>query len=86
MSCGLIAVVGLFFLGMGLYGLAAPRALARPFAIAVETPAARAEVRAVYGGFGVAVAGIRGRGAAGGRVGGQRNERVANGASPAMTS
>jgi len=54
----LIAVVGVFFLGMGIYGLAAPAALIRPFGVALDRPEARAEVRAVYGGFGVAIAGI----------------------------
>ncbi|MFB7930913.1 DUF4345 family protein [Streptomyces sp. NPDC056039] len=48
-------IVALFFLGMGLFGLVAPRALIRPFGIELSVPEARAEVRAVYGGFGVAV-------------------------------
>ncbi|GAA0553360.1 DUF4345 domain-containing protein [Actinomadura livida] len=42
---------------MGLYGLVAPAALIRPFGIAADSVAARTEVRAVYGGFGVAVGG-----------------------------
>jgi hypothetical protein len=54
----LIAVVGVFFLGMGIYGLAAPERLIKPFGIALDRPEARAEVRAVYGGFGVAIAGV----------------------------
>lgn len=58
MSFGLIAVVAAFFLGMGLYGLAAPQALVRPFGIALNGSTGRSEVRAVYGGFGVAVAGV----------------------------
>lgn len=48
--------VAAFFLGMGLFGLARPAGLIRPFGIALPDPTARAEVRAVYGGFGVAVA------------------------------
>ena len=58
MDVALIAVGGVFFLGMGMYGLAAPAALIRPFGIALDRPEARAEVRAVYGGFGVAIAGV----------------------------
>ena len=58
MDVALIAGVGVFFLGMGGYGLAAPAALIRPFGISLDRPEARAEVRAVYGGFGVAVAGV----------------------------
>ncbi|MEU0386352.1 DUF4345 family protein [Streptomyces chartreusis] len=47
--------VALFFLGMGLFGLVAPGVLIRPFGIELSVPEARTEVRAVYGGFGVAV-------------------------------
>ncbi|MFI7062802.1 DUF4345 domain-containing protein [Kribbella sp. NPDC050124] len=53
-----IVVVAVFFAGMGLYGLAAPAALVRPFGIQAAGPHARTEVRAVYGGFGLAVAGM----------------------------
>ena len=53
-----IVVVAVFFAGMGLFGLAAPAALVRPFGIPVTGPHARTEVRAVYGGFGIAVAGL----------------------------
>ncbi|MCF0078666.1 DUF4345 domain-containing protein [Streptomyces lomondensis] len=55
MSSLCISAVALFFLGMGLYGLVAPGALVRPFGIELSVPEARSEVRAVYGGFGVAV-------------------------------
>ncbi|MFC9684204.1 DUF4345 domain-containing protein [Streptomyces sp. NPDC056948] len=55
MSSLFTGLVALFFLGMGLFGLVAPRALIRPFGIELSVPEARAEVRAVYGGFGVAV-------------------------------
>ncbi|MEV4125120.1 DUF4345 domain-containing protein [Nocardia sp. NPDC049707] len=49
-------VVGVFFLGMGIYALAAPAALIRPFGIRLEHTVARYEIRAVYGGFGLAMA------------------------------
>lgn len=55
MATALVLLVAVFFLGMGLLGLAAPQALIRPFDIGLETATARTEVRAVYGGFGVAV-------------------------------
>ncbi|MBO0677550.1 DUF4345 family protein [Mycolicibacterium sp. S2-37] len=51
-------VVAVFFLGMGCYALAAPAALVRPFGITLETATSRSEVRAVYGGFGLAIAGV----------------------------
>ncbi|HEX4358660.1 MAG TPA: DUF4345 domain-containing protein [Pseudonocardia sp.] len=54
MATVLIALVAVFFLGMGLFGLFAPAALIRPFGISLTGPEARTEVRAVYGGFGVA--------------------------------
>ncbi|MGK2854993.1 MAG: DUF4345 domain-containing protein, partial [Microbacteriaceae bacterium] len=53
-----IAVVGVFFLGMGIYALAAPAAMLRPFDYALRTAASRAEVRGVYGGFGLAIAAV----------------------------
>lgn len=52
----LVLVVAALFAAMGGYGLVAPAALVRPFGIVLAHPAARAEVRAVYGGFGIAVA------------------------------
>jgi Domain of unknown function (DUF4345) len=51
-----IAAAAVFFLAMGLYALAAPAALLRPFGLHADSPESRSEVRAVYGGFGVAVA------------------------------
>jgi hypothetical protein len=51
-----IALVAACFLCMGLYGLAAPARLIAPFGVALHTPEARSEVRAVYGGFGIAIA------------------------------
>lgn len=47
-----------FFGGMGLLGLLAPARLVRPFGVEVVTAEGRTEVRAVYGGFGVAIAGL----------------------------
>jgi len=55
-STAAILVAAIMFLMMGGYGLLSPSALIRPFGIALPTAAGRAEVRAVYGGFGVAVA------------------------------
>lgn len=56
MSTAAILFVAVLFLLMGGYGLLLPSALVRPFGMTLPTAAARAEVRAVYGGFGVAVA------------------------------
>ncbi|WP_162461782.1 DUF4345 domain-containing protein [Mycolicibacterium sp. CBMA 234] len=57
------AVVGgtaVFFAGMGLFALAAPGQMLRPFGITLGQAESRAEVRAVYGGFGLAIAAILG--------------------------
>ena len=58
MSVAVIGVIAVFFLGMGAYALAAPAALIRPFGVALESPVSRSEVRAVYGGFGLAIAAL----------------------------
>lgn len=58
MAAAVIVVVALFFAGMGCFAVAAPAALIRPFGITLTTGAARSEVRAVYGGFGLAVAAV----------------------------
>ena len=58
MVVAVIAVIGVFFAGMGVYALAAPAALIRPFGITLEQATSRSEVRAVYGGFGLAIAGV----------------------------
>lgn len=55
MTIALIGLVAAFFLGMGVLGLTAPAALIAPFGIELTVADARTEVRAVYGGFGVAV-------------------------------
>ncbi|MCQ4118706.1 DUF4345 family protein [Rhodococcus tibetensis] len=60
MAAFLIIVAALFFAGMGLYGLVMPARLVEPFGLTAASPTARAEVRAVYGGFGVAVAALLG--------------------------
>lgn len=58
MAVAVIGVIAVFFLGMGVYALAAPAALVRPFGTTLGGAAARSEVRAVYGGFGLAIAGV----------------------------
>jgi hypothetical protein len=55
MATVVIVVIGVFYLGMGGFALAAPAALVGPFHIVADTPEARSEVRAVYGGFGIAM-------------------------------
>lgn len=52
------AVVAVFFTAMGLCALAAPARVMAPFAISLESATARSEVRAVYGGFGLAMGAI----------------------------
>jgi len=52
----LVAVVAIFFAGMGAAALVRPAFIWAPFGVTPTTPAARNEVRAVYGGFGVAIA------------------------------
>ncbi|QKG27110.1 DUF4345 family protein [Actinomadura verrucosospora] len=54
----LVVLVAVFFLGMGVLGLARPRTLIAPFGITLGSGEARTEVRAVYGGFGVAMAAL----------------------------
>lgn len=53
-----VVVAALFFAGMGLVALARPAMIWAPFGVAPSTPAARNEVRAVYGGFGIAIAAL----------------------------
>ena len=53
-----IVLAAVFFAGMGIFALARPAALIRPFGITLPIPESRAEVRAVYGGFGLAIAGM----------------------------
>ncbi|MFE7797611.1 DUF4345 domain-containing protein [Nocardia sp. NPDC057440] len=56
MRTAAVVTIGVMFCAMGVFALLAPAALARPFDIRVETPKSRSEIRAVYGGFGIAVA------------------------------
>ena len=58
MGVAVVAVIAFFFLGMGVYALATPAALLRPFGVTPETPTSRSEIRAVYGGFGLAIAAV----------------------------
>ena len=63
MSVAANVVVGInaaFFAGMGVRALIAPAKMLRPFGITLSDGASRAEVRAVYGGFGLAIAAILG--------------------------
>jgi hypothetical protein len=57
-AIAVIAIIGVFFAGMGVYALAAPAALIRPFGTTLGGAASRSEIRAVYGGFGLAIAGV----------------------------
>lgn len=50
------SLAAVFFAGMGVYALAAPARLIAPFDIGLGSAASRAEIRAVYGGFGLAIA------------------------------
>ncbi len=53
-----IVVTGVFFAGMGVFALAAPARLVAPFGITLAAATGRSEVRAVYGGFGLAIAAV----------------------------
>ena len=58
MALAVIGVIGVFFAGMGVYAMAAPTAIIRPFGTTLGGAASRSEIRAVYGGFGVSIAGV----------------------------
>lgn len=60
MTIAVIVVIAVFFAGMGCYALVAPDAIIRPFGVTLGSATARSEVRAVYGGFGLAIAGVLG--------------------------
>lgn len=49
------AIVAIFFLGMGLLGLIWPNILVSQFGIELRNSNSRGEIRAVYGGYGIAV-------------------------------
>jgi len=57
-STVVLVVVAVFFGGMGVFALVAPGAMLRPFAITIGGAQSRSEVRAVYGGYGVAMAAL----------------------------
>jgi hypothetical protein len=57
-TVAVIGVIAVFFVGMGILALAAPAAIVRPFGTTLGGAAARSEVRAVYGGFGLAIASV----------------------------
>ena len=54
----LLSIVIVFFIGMGLLALMSPESITRTFGMPTLTAAGRNEVRAVYGGFGLAVAAV----------------------------
>lgn len=58
MELGVIVVAAVFFLGMGVYALGAPAKMIGVFGIALPERQSRSEIRAVYGGFGLAIAGV----------------------------
>jgi len=58
MLTSLVTLVTVFFAGMGLVALASPERITVTFGMTGLTPAARNEVRAVYGGFGLAIAAV----------------------------
>ncbi|MDX6670001.1 MAG: hypothetical protein QOI91_364 [Solirubrobacteraceae bacterium] len=60
-----IWVVAAGFAAMGLYALATPASVPALFGVEVRTAEGRNEVRAVYGGFGLAMAALLGVAAAG---------------------
>jgi hypothetical protein len=51
-------VVAIGFAGMGLAALVRPAFIWAPFGVEPTTPESRSEVRAVYGGFGLAIAAL----------------------------
>lgn len=59
-SAVVIGASAVLFAAMGLRALSAPSAMLKPFAITLGQAASRAEVRAVYGGFGLGVAAVLG--------------------------
>lgn len=58
LSTVLILFVSLFFAAMGVAALVKPAAILTLFGITTLPPDSRNEVRAVYGGFGIAVAAL----------------------------
>jgi hypothetical protein len=54
----IVIIVAVLFAVMGVAALLRPAVIWAPFGIEPTTPGARSEVRAVYGGFGLAIAAI----------------------------
>src|SRR4051812_31149401 len=54
----MVIFAAVFFAGMGLLALVRPQAVVAIFGIELAHAHARSEVRAVYGGFGIAVAAV----------------------------
>ncbi len=54
----ILAALALAFALMGIGALVSPAVVTRQFGIATLTPDGRSEVRAVYGGFGLAIAAV----------------------------
>lgn len=57
LSTAIVSMLALAFALMGIGALASPTIVTRQFAIPTLTVEGRSEVRAVYGGFGLAIAG-----------------------------
>lgn len=57
MAPGIVIVAAGFFL-MGVGGLVSPLLIVRQFGMQTDSAAARSEVRAVYGGFGIAASAL----------------------------
>ena len=55
MSTALALAAAAFYAGLGLATLISPDRIPQTFGVTASTPASRTEVRAVYGGFGLAV-------------------------------
>jgi hypothetical protein len=58
MEDAVVLVIAAGFAAMGMGALARPRAVLAQFGVPVETSEGRNEVRAVYGGFGLAIAAL----------------------------
>lgn len=65
MGDAVVWAIAASFAAMGVYALAVPARVPALFGVTVATPEGRNEVRAVYGGFGLAVAALLGVAAAG---------------------
>ncbi|MCV7194008.1 DUF4345 domain-containing protein [Mycolicibacterium brumae] len=64
MATAIIIVSAVFFAGMGVVAMVTPDGTMKPFGTVLPQSTARAEIRAVYGGFGLAIAAVLGYAAA----------------------